>query len=55
MQARGWTPLRGGVSPVRANRLLRSSQQWYLFTPWIDAIGGGTETRFIHRLFGLYA
>ena len=25
------------------------------FTWWIDAIGGETEARFIHRLFGLYA
>jgi transposase, IS6 family len=24
------------------------------FTAWIDAIGGGTEARFIHRMFGLY-
>ena len=23
------------------------------FTPWIDAICGGTEARFINRLFGL--
>jgi hypothetical protein len=22
---------------------------------WIEAIGGGTEVRFINRLFGLYA
>ena len=25
------------------------------FTLWIDAIGGGTEARFINRLFDLYA
>jgi hypothetical protein len=25
------------------------------FAPWIDAIYGGTEARFINRLFGLYA
>ena len=25
------------------------------FAPWIDAICGGTEVHFIHRLFGLYA
>ena len=25
------------------------------FAPWIDAICGGTEARFINRLFGLYA
>jgi hypothetical protein len=25
------------------------------FTPWIEATGGGTEARFINRLFGLYA
>jgi transposase, IS6 family len=25
------------------------------FTWWSDAIGGGTEARFINRLFGLYA
>jgi transposase, IS6 family len=25
------------------------------FTAWIDAISGGTEARFINRLFGLYA
>ena len=24
------------------------------FTTWIDAVGGGTEARFINRLFGLY-
>ena len=25
------------------------------FGAWIDAMGGGTEARFINRLFGLYA
>jgi hypothetical protein len=25
------------------------------FAPWIDAIGGGSEARFINRMFGLYA
>ena len=25
------------------------------FTPWIEAIAGGTEARFINRLFGIYA
>jgi hypothetical protein len=25
------------------------------FAPWIDATAGGTEARFINRLFGLYA
>jgi hypothetical protein len=25
------------------------------FRFWIEAIGGGTEVRFINRLFGLYA
>ena len=23
------------------------------FTTWIDAVGGGTEVRFVNRLFGL--
>ena len=32
-------------------RMFRKGQ----FTTWIDAIGGGTEARFINRLFGLYA
>ena len=31
-------------------RMFRKGQ----FAPWIDAICGGTEARFIHRLFGLY-
>ena len=25
------------------------------FTPWIDALGGGTEASFVNRLFGIYA
>ena len=25
------------------------------FSSWIEAVSGGTETRFIDRLFGLYA
>ena len=25
------------------------------FKLWIEAVGGGTEARFINRLFGLYA
>ena len=25
------------------------------FTAWIDALGGGSETSFVNRLFGLYA
>jgi IS6 family transposase len=25
------------------------------FAPWIDAICGGSEARFINRLFGVYA
>ena len=32
-------------------RMFKKSQ----FAPWIDAFCGGTEARFIHRLFGLYA
>ncbi len=25
------------------------------FTPWIEAIGGGTEASCVNRLFGIYA
>jgi hypothetical protein len=25
------------------------------FSLWIQAVGGGTEARFINRLFGIYA
>ncbi len=25
------------------------------FSPWIEAVGGGAEVRFINRLFGLQA
>ena len=32
-------------------RMFRKGQ----FSLWIEAVGGGTELRFINRLFGLYA
>jgi transposase, IS6 family len=32
-------------------RMFRKGQ----FAPWIDAICGETEVRFVNRLFGIYA
>jgi transposase, IS6 family len=42
---------RATVAGFEVMRMLRKGQ----FRFWIDAIGGGTEVRFINRLFGLYA
>ena len=39
------------IKGFEAMRMFKKGQ----FAPWIDAICGGTEARFINRLFGLYA
>jgi hypothetical protein len=42
---------RATISGFELMRMFRKGQ----FRFWIEAIGGGTEVRFINRLFGLYA
>ena len=40
--------------PIKGFEVMRMFKKGQ-FAPWIDAICGGTEARFINRLFGLYA
>ncbi len=42
---------RATIAGLELMRMFRKGQ----FRFWIEAIGGGTEVRFINRLFGLYA
>src|SRR5512134_3461612 len=48
-RSRDWIPR--VINTDKVMRMFKKGQ----FTAWIDAIGGGTEARFINRLFGLYA
>ena len=42
---------RATIKGFEVMRMFKKGQ----FSFWIDAVGGGTEARFIDRLFGLYA
>jgi transposase-like protein len=48
-------PTLGFQSMKTAYATIKGFEVMRMFTTWIDAICGGTEACFIHRLFGLYA
>jgi transposase-like protein len=50
----GFQSMRTVRATIKGFELMRMFKKGQ-FTLWIDAIGGGTEVRFINRLFGLYA
>ena len=50
----GFQSMKTAYATIKGFEVMRMFKKGQ-FTPWIDAIGGGTEARFINRLFGLYA
>ena len=50
----GFQSMKTAYATIKGFEVMRMFKKGQ-FTPWIDAICGGTEARFIHRLFGLYA
>ena len=42
---------RATIKGFEVMRMFKKGQ----FSLWIEAVGGGTEARFVNRLFGLYA
>ena len=50
----GFQSMKTAYATIKGFEVMRMFKKGQ-FTPWIDAICGGTETRFINRLFGLYA
>ena len=51
---RGFQSMKTAYATIKGFEVMRMFKKGQ-FAPWIDAIGGGTEARFINRLFGLYA
>jgi transposase, IS6 family len=52
--ALGFQLMKTAYATIKGFEVLRMFKKGQV-TPWIDAIAGGTEARFINRLFGLYA
>ena len=50
----GFQSMKTAYATIKGFEVMRMFKKGQ-FTPWIDAICGGTEVRFINRLFGLYA
>ena len=50
----GFQPMKTAYATLKGFEVMRMFKKGQ-FAAWIDAICGGTEARFIHRLFGLYA
>ena len=50
----GFQSMKTAYATIKGFEVMRMFKKGQ-FTWWIDAIGGGTEARFINRLFGLYA
>jgi transposase, IS6 family len=50
----GFQSMKTAYATIKGFEVMRMFKKGQ-FTPWIDAIGGGTEARFINRLFGIYA
>ena len=50
----GFKSMRSARATIAGFELMRMFRKGQ-FRFWIEAIGGGTEVRFINRLFGLYA
>jgi hypothetical protein len=53
-QELGFQSMKTAYATIKGFEVMRMFRKGQ-FAPWIDAICGGTEARFIHRLFGLYA
>ena len=50
----GFQSMKTAYATIKGFEVMRMFKKGQ-FTPWIDAIGGGTQARFINRPFGLYA
>ena len=50
----GFQPMRTARATIKGFEVMRMVKKGQ-FSLWIEAVGGGTEARFIDRLFGLYA
>ena len=50
----GFQSMKTAYATIKGFEVMRMFKKGQ-FAAWIDAIGGGTEARFINRLFGLYA
>ena len=50
----GFQSMKTAYATIKGFEVMRMFKKGQ-FAPWIDALGGGTEARFINRLFGLYA
>jgi transposase, IS6 family len=50
----GFQSMRTARATIKGFEVMRMVKKGQ-FSSWIEAVGGGTEVRFISRLFGLYA
>ena len=50
----GFQSMRTARATIKGFEVMRMFKKGQ-FSLWIEAVGGGTEARFINRLFGLYA
>ena len=50
----GFQPMRTAQAAIKGFEVIRMFRMGQ-FDFWINAVGGGTEARFIDRLFGIYA
>jgi DDE domain len=50
----GFQSMKTAYATIKGFEVMRMFKKGQ-FTPWIEAIAGGTEARFITRLFGIYA
>ena len=49
----GFKPMNTAYATIKGLEVMRLFKKGQ-FAAWIEAIGDGTEARFIHQLFGLY-
>ena len=50
----GFQSMKTAYATIKGFEVMRMFKKGQ-FTPWIDALGGGTEASFVNRLFGIYA
>lgn len=51
----GFQSMKTAYATIKGFEVMRMFKKGQFTSWWIDAINGGTEARFINRLFGLYA
>ena len=50
----GFQSMKTAYATIKGFEVMRMFKKGQ-FTPWIEAVGGGTEASFVNRLFGVYA